>query len=129
MKRYFNLFLIHKRTDMILFENFNTNLFDKTFFNTVYEAKFIFNKNKIDYNILFNFLEYHSLIHTKLYRVIKHYILLPKFKKKFFHYFKFYISPVDYSKFNHIFCYFLNHFLNSFLFTFVIFPLYFNIKK
>lgn len=128
-KKYFNIFLIHKRTKLILLESLYVNAFDPDFYNIVYEAQSIFNSTTIDYNRLFSFLEKYGLFHSKLYRVIKHYILLPKKYKCFFRHFKFVIYPSEYSKYNQLICYLLNQFLNSYLFTYCIFPLLYNIQK
>jgi len=128
-KIHFNIFLIHKRTQLILLESLDISAFDSFFYNSVYEAKSIFNNTKIDYNRLFSFLEKHGLLHHKLYKVIKHYILLPKKYKFFFYHFKFLVYPSDYSKYNQFICYLLNQFLNSYLFTYCIFPLLYNIQK
>jgi hypothetical protein len=128
-KKYFNIFLIHKRTNLILLEDFYVTAFNNNFYNIVYEAKSIFNQSTIDYNNLFSFLEKYSLLHDKLYTIIKRYILLPKKYKLFFYHFKFVIYPAEYTKYNQCICYLLNQFLNSYLFTYCIFPLCFNKQK
>lgn len=125
----FNIFLVHRKSGMILFETFHSFLYNKSYFSYIYKTIKLLNRTPVDYNTLFDFFEITGITHNnKLYQLIKHYILLPKKYKLFFLHFKFEIYPSEYSKFSNLICFILKQFLNSYLFTFCIFPLLFNTK-
>lgn len=127
--KYYNLFLVHKQTNAIFFEELNTNLFNKFFFEKSFQAYQLLNNINQEYIHVFNFLKKHNLLNNKIYLIIRNYILLPLKQKHFFKHFKFKIYIIQDSIINNISCYLINFFFNSLLFTKCIFPLYFYFTK
>ena len=112
----YNLFLIHRHSNAIIIEYFNSvNIFNKLFFKEVFKLKRILQKNYISNNELNSYCESRQ-IHIKIYKRLKWYNELKKLYKCFPLYFKMEIYSTDISLLNK-----LKIFLNGLLIKILIY--------